>query len=82
VAITTGQLGSGVGTSAIVAEWNDEKIQRVALTKAGSGYRGTVSPFLAGIRHPLAVALAPDHSLLVGDWATGRIYRIAPVLPR
>lgn len=78
VAITAGQLGAGVGTSAIVAEWNVEKVQRVALTKTGSGYRGTVSPFLAGIRHPLAVALAPDHSLLVGDWATGKIYRIAP----
>jgi glucose/arabinose dehydrogenase len=82
VAITTGQLGASIGTSAIVAEWNVEKVQRVALTKAGSGYRGTVSPFLAGISHPLAVAFAPDHSLLVGDWATGRIYRIAPTSPR
>ncbi len=79
VAITTGQLGTGVGTSAIVAEWNVGKVQRVALTKAGSGYRGTVSPFLAGIRNPLALALGPGHSLLVGDWATGKIYRIAPV---
>ncbi len=76
VVITTGQLGPSVGTSAIVAEWNAEKVQQVALAKAGSGYRGTVRPFLTGIRNPLALALAPDHSLLVGDWATGRIYRI------
>ena len=39
---------------------------------------GTVTPFLTGIRNPLALAIAPDRSLLVGDWATGKIYRIAP----
>jgi glucose/arabinose dehydrogenase len=78
VAITTGQLGPSVGTSALVPEWQLAKVLRVALTKTGSGYRGTVTPFLTGIRNPLALAIAPDHSLLAGDWATGTIYRIAP----
>lgn len=77
VAITTGQLGSAIGTSAIVPEWNVAKVQRVALTRSGASYTGTVSPFITGIEHPLAVVLAPDGSLLLGDWATGRIYRVA-----
>jgi hypothetical protein len=37
-----------------------------------------VTPFLTGLENPLALVLAPDRSLLVGDWGTGRIYRIAP----
>jgi glucose/arabinose dehydrogenase len=78
VAIVTGQLGASIGPSAIVAEWNVAKVQRVALTRSGSGdYKGSVTPFLTGIANPLAVALAPDGSLLVGDWATGTIYRIS-----
>lgn len=60
----------------MVAEWQTGKVQRVALTRAGSSYEGSVAPLLTGIRNPLAVALAPDRSLLVGDWATGTIYRI------
>jgi glucose/arabinose dehydrogenase len=78
VAILTGQLGASVGTSAIVPEWALGKVQRVALTRSGTGYTGSVTPLLTGIRNPLAIALAPDHSLLVGDWASGTIYRIAP----
>ncbi len=78
IAIDTGQLGSSVGTSALVAEWNVAKVQRVALTKAASGLRGTVTPFLRGMKNPLAMAFAPDGSLLVGDWATGGIYRVDP----
>jgi glucose/arabinose dehydrogenase len=80
VVIMTGQLGPTVGPSALIAEWQLAKIQRVALTKTGSSYRGTVTPFLTGVRNPLALAIAPDHSLLAGDWATGAIYRIAPTL--
>lgn len=76
VAFATGQLGPTVGTAAIVAEWNVAKVQRVALTKAGDTYHGTVASFLTGIEHPLAVTFAPDHALLVGNWATGAIYRI------
>jgi glucose/arabinose dehydrogenase len=78
IAIAAGQLGESVGTSALVAEWSSAKVQRVALAKVGSTYQGTVTPFLTGVRNPLALAFAPDRSLLVGDWATGTIYRIAP----
>jgi len=77
VAIVTGQLGASVGTAAIVAEWNVAKVQRVTLTHTASGYRGSVEPFLTGIHNPLAIAPAPGgRALLVGDWATGTIYRI------
>jgi glucose/arabinose dehydrogenase len=76
VTIVTGQLGASVGTAALVAEWQSAKVQRVALVRTGSTYRGTVTPFLTGVKNPLALALAPDRSLLVGDWATGTIYRI------
>jgi glucose/arabinose dehydrogenase len=77
VVLLRGELGVGKEPLALVAEWQSAKVQRVALTPAGSGYRGTVTPFLSGIRNPIALALAPDGSLLVGDWATGTIYRVA-----
>jgi glucose/arabinose dehydrogenase len=77
VALANGQLGPSIGTAAIVAEWNVAKVQQVGLARMGNSYRGTAAPFLTGMEHPLAVAFAPDHSLLVGDWASGTIYRIA-----
>ena len=77
VAIVTGQLGTTVGTSAIVAEWATGKIVRVALTKTGSTYTGAVSTFITGMHNPVPVVLAGDGALFTGDWATGTIYRIA-----
>ncbi len=77
VAILTGQLGSAVGTAALVAEWQSAKVQRVALTRGGAGYSGTVAPFLTGMRNPLAIVLAPRGGLLVADWATGTIYSVS-----
>jgi len=74
--ILAGQLGLS-GTSAIVPEWQSARVQRVLLSRSGSGYTGSVTPFLTGIHNPLALTLAPDRSLLVGDWATGTIYRVA-----
>jgi glucose/arabinose dehydrogenase len=77
VAIVRGQLGTTVGTSAIVAEWALGKVQRVALEASGTTAAGTVSPFLTGIKSPMPVLLGPDGALFVGDWATGTVYRIA-----
>jgi glucose/arabinose dehydrogenase len=76
VAIVTGQLGSALGTAAIVPEWAGGKVQSVTLSRSGSSFHGSTKPFLTGIGRPLAVVLAPDGSLLVGDWQTGTIYRI------
>jgi len=77
IAIVTGQLGPTVGTSAVVAEWAKGNVQRVVLAPQGATYTAAVEPFLTGIEKPVAVSLAPDGSLFVGDWATGTIYRIA-----
>lgn len=77
VAIVTGRLGKTVGTAAIVAEWSLGKVQRVALVKTGTTYTGTVTPFLTGIKNPVAVTLTPDKAILVGDWTSGTIYRVA-----
>ena len=77
VAITTGQLGPSIGTSAFVAEWATGTVQRVALTSDGSTYSGTTSTFLTGLSNPVPLITAPDGSLLVGDWTTGTIYEIA-----
>jgi glucose/arabinose dehydrogenase len=77
VAIVTGQLGAEVGNSALVAEWAIGVVRSVALAKDGSAYTGTVSRFLTGLQNPVALAVSPDGAVLVGDWGTGTIYRIA-----
>jgi glucose/arabinose dehydrogenase len=76
VAVVTGQLGASVGTSALVAEWAVGKVQRVVLTRVGTGLAGTVEPFLTGVKNPVAVVLGPDDALYVGDWTSGTVYRI------
>jgi glucose/arabinose dehydrogenase len=78
VAIVTGQLGSAVGVAAVVPEWELGKVLRVALKRNGSSYTGTVEPFLTGFKSPLPARVTPGGALLVGDWATGTVYRIAP----
>jgi len=86
VAIATGELGPGIGISALVAEWATGKVQRVALTNNGSAWSGTTVPFLTGIKNPVPLVLSPSGSLsgdtspsgalLVGDWATGTVYAV------
>jgi glucose/arabinose dehydrogenase len=49
----------------------------LALDRTGDGtYSGAVSPFLAGLQSPVPVVTTGDGALLVGDWATGTVYRI------
>jgi hypothetical protein len=76
VVIATGQLGSSVGTSALVTEWQSAKVMKVVLTRTGATYKGSATQLIDGIKKPLALVLAPEDSLLVGDWSTGKIYRI------
>jgi hypothetical protein len=66
------------GASALVSEWQTAKVQRVALTRHGSGFAATVHPWLTGLHNPFALALGPHGSVLVGDWGTGIVYRISP----
>jgi glucose/arabinose dehydrogenase len=72
------RLGSWIGSSAFVAEWSKGVVLRVALAAEGEVYSGTVQPFLSGLTNPVPVAAAPDGAILVGDWGTGTIYRVAP----
>ena len=73
VAVVTGQLGASVGSAALVAEWQASRVLKVALTKTSSA---VAEPLLTGIRNPLALATTRDGALLVGDWGTGKIYRV------
>jgi glucose/arabinose dehydrogenase len=77
IAIVTGQLGRAVATAALIGEWTAGKVVRVALRKHGSSWRGSPSVLLTGLRNPFALVQAPDGSVLVGDWGSGVIYRIA-----
>ena len=74
-------LGTVHGPVALVAEWATGTVLMVALTTDGSTWTGTASPFLTGIKNPVAVVVAPDGSILVGDWASGTIDRIAVAAP-
>ncbi len=76
VVVADGQLGARIGTAALVAEWQSARVLQVALTRSDSTYTGAATPLLEGVKNPLALAFAPDGSLLVGDWSTGTIYRI------
>ena len=57
-------------SSAVVAEWQLGKVQRVELSS------GKVSVFLTGLENPLPVITTRTGVLLVGDWGTGRVYEL------
>ena len=80
VALAAGQLGSNVGRAALVTEWERGVIERIALRRFGTGYASARAvPLVTGLDNPLALTLAADGALLVGDWGSGKIYRIAHV---
>lgn len=70
------------GFTAYVALWGQyfgKKHGRtiVRLTFDADGRVGRQQVFARGFDHPLAVLVARDGAVLVSDWGTGRIYRIA-----
>jgi glucose/arabinose dehydrogenase len=78
VSVATGQLGTTIGTAALVSEWQLGTVQRVALTGTASSLSGgTPTTILRGFKNPLPVLVSSGGTLLVGDWTTGLIYRIA-----
>ncbi|QGJ69930.1 putative L-sorbosone dehydrogenase [Planctomycetales bacterium 10988] len=70
----------------LVASWGEHRIDRYRLERDGAGFRTTTQPMIAGGEHfrPAGIAIAPDGSLFVGDWADrsyplhgkGRIWHI------
>ncbi len=76
VAIVTGQLGSTLGTGAVVAEWVTGKVKFVRLTHSSDGYEGRTESFVTGFENPVPVLVDANGALFVGDWTTGRLSRI------
>jgi glucose/arabinose dehydrogenase len=66
-----------VSGAALVAEWADGKVQRVTLTKTGTGYTATVHRFLTGLKNPVPVISGSGGAVFVGDWSTGIVYEIS-----
>jgi glucose/arabinose dehydrogenase len=62
-----------VDHTAVVAEWNTGKVLAITLGKD----RKTKRTLVTGIEHPLPVLASQDGSVLVGDWASGTVYRIS-----
>jgi glucose/arabinose dehydrogenase len=78
VAVATGQLGPAIGTAALVPEWELGTVQRVSLSGTSPSFSaGAASTVLSGFTNPLPVLATKAGALFVGDWATGRIYRVA-----
>jgi hypothetical protein len=52
---------------------------KVLLSPLASTSRTTVkaTTLLTGFKNPVAVMLTPSGALLVGDWTSGKIYRIS-----
>ena len=76
VAVLTTQLRGKFDGSALVSEWNLGKVLRVPLRKTGTTYTGSAVPFLTGFANPLPVITTAGGAVLIGDWSTGKIYRI------
>lgn len=72
VAVTT----RAAGPAAYLAEWATGKVLVIPLTDGSGDWRGKASTFLTGLRSPVAVIASGNSSLLVGDWASGKVYRI------
>lgn len=64
-------VGSGPAAAVVVAEWKLGVVQRVDLSTHA------VTRWLTGLESPVPVIAAPDGSVLVGDWGTGKIYRVS-----
>ena len=75
-------------TSVVVSPWEDDVllvalwgptdriVVRVPVTFTGDNATGSVEPFLSGLTTPQHLLLLPDGSLLVSDFAAGKIYRV------
>ena len=51
-------------------------LEAIRLPSGERTFRGTPSDFLTGLDRPLPLAVGPDGNLIVGDYATGLVYRV------
>jgi glucose/arabinose dehydrogenase len=77
------EFGQAYVGNAFVTQWGanvggtvGRRVERVVFTGSGTGERGQVSDFATGFSHPLAITVAPDGGLLVGDYGTGQVVEI------
>jgi glucose/arabinose dehydrogenase len=78
-----GEFGADFADNAFVTEWGanaggpiGRRVMRVVLSGSGANEHGQVSDFATGFSHPLAITVAPDGGLLVGDYGSGQIVEI------
>jgi len=78
-----GEFGADYADNAFVTEWGANAggpigriVLRVILSGSGAREHGQVSDFARGFTHPLAITVAADGGLLVGDYGTGQITEI------
>ncbi|QDT98901.1 PVC-type heme-binding CxxCH protein [Gimesia aquarii] len=77
--------------SLLVASWGEHRIDRYDFIPEGANFKTTTQPVIAGEEHfrPAGIAVGPDGSLYVGDWADrsyplhgkGRVWRIRALNP-
>jgi glucose/arabinose dehydrogenase len=77
------EFGPDYNENAFVTEWgtnlggpSGRRVIRVVMPAPGGGVRAQTSDFATGFSHPLAIAVALDGGLLVGDYGTGQIIEI------
>jgi glucose/arabinose dehydrogenase len=77
------EFGADYKENAFVTEWGTNaggptgrRVLRVVLSGSGPTEHGSVTDFMVGFSHPLAITEAPDGGLLVGDYGTGQITEI------
>ena len=77
------EFGPQFADNAFVTLWGTNlggpagrRVQRVVFSGTEGNEHGTVSDFATGFSHPLALTVAPDGGLLVGDYGTGQIIEI------
>ncbi len=77
------EFGPAFSGNAFVTQWGanvggtaGRRIERVVFTGSGASERGQFTDFATGFSHPLAITVAPDGGLLVGDYGTGQIVEI------
>jgi len=84
VAARFGRLGRSIfvanNGSSLFEDPPTTNVQRVALRRTRSGYRGRLVPFASGFRRfdPLGAAMGPGGALYVTLWVSGRVIRFTP----